>query len=71
LTELSLQPHPPELPQTLVDELARGGRMVAPVGLLGFQELIVIDKRADGTIRRWSAAPVNFMPMTPGASDSP
>jgi protein-L-isoaspartate(D-aspartate) O-methyltransferase len=29
---------PPELPQTLIDQLALGGRLVAPVGRLGDQE---------------------------------
>ncbi len=57
---------PPDIPQTLVDELARGGRMVAPVGVLGSQELVVIEKNQTGTIRRWSVIPVSFMPMRPG-----
>ena len=57
---------PPQVPQTLVDELVRGGRIVAPVGSLARQELIVIEKRADGKIRRWLMAPVNFVPMKPG-----
>ena len=55
---------PPDIPQKLVDELAPRGRLVAPVGLLGRQELIVIEKR-NGSIRRWSVAPVNFVPMKP------
>ena len=57
---------PPQVPQTLVDELVRGGRIVAPVGSLARQELIVIEKRADVKIRRWLVAPVNFVPMKPG-----
>jgi len=57
---------PPDIPQTLVDELAPGGRLVAPVGSLGWQELIVIEKSRAGAIRRWSVIPVSFMPMRPG-----
>ncbi len=56
---------PPQVPQILVDEPARGGRMVAPVGLPNQQELIVIERSPDGSLRRWSVAPVNFVPMTP------
>jgi len=58
---------PPEIPQTLVDQLARGGRMVAPVGPLWNQELIVLEKKADGAIERRSVAPVAFLPMKPAA----
>lgn len=57
---------PPKIPQMLVDELARGGRVVAPVGSPEQQELVVVEKKRDGAIRRWSVAPVNFVPMKPG-----
>jgi protein-L-isoaspartate(D-aspartate) O-methyltransferase len=54
---------PDHVPQPLLDQLAPGGRMVIPVGRW-FQELIVIEKRRDGTLRRQSVAPVAFVPMT-------
>jgi protein-L-isoaspartate(D-aspartate) O-methyltransferase len=57
---------PSEIPQTLIDQLARGGRLVAPVGRLGGQELVLIEKKADGTLRRRSVGPVAFVPMKPG-----
>jgi protein-L-isoaspartate(D-aspartate) O-methyltransferase len=56
---------PPEIPQTLIDQLARGGRLVAPVGQLGGQELVLIEKKVDGTLRRRSVVPVAFVPMKP------
>lgn len=57
---------PPELPQTLITQLARGGRLVAPVGTTWWnQELIVIKKNVDGTISRRSAGGVRFVPMRP------
>jgi protein-L-isoaspartate(D-aspartate) O-methyltransferase len=56
---------PPELPEALITQLARSGRLVAPIGSTSVQELIVIEKRADGTIRRRSAGPVSFVPMKP------
>jgi protein-L-isoaspartate(D-aspartate) O-methyltransferase len=52
---------PPELPQTLVDQLADGGRMVVPVGS-AYQELIVI-RRTAGVIVRETTIPVRFVPM--------
>ncbi|MEK7404177.1 MAG: protein-L-isoaspartate(D-aspartate) O-methyltransferase [Acidobacteriota bacterium] len=58
---------PPELPKTLLDQLKPGGKLVAPVGgtILG-QDLIVVDKTADGRIRRRSVIPVMFVPMVRG-----
>jgi len=56
---------PPEVPEALIAQLSRGGRLVAPVGSMGAQELIVIEKKADGTIRRRSICPVSFVPMKP------
>jgi protein-L-isoaspartate(D-aspartate) O-methyltransferase len=55
---------PPEIPESLVDQLKPGGRMVAPVGDSPFsQSLVVINKLADGTVRRRSVIPVAFVPM--------
>lgn len=57
---------PREVPKALIDQLARGGRLVAPVGKGPWsQELIVLDKRADGSIRRRSMGGVAFVPMVP------
>jgi protein-L-isoaspartate(D-aspartate) O-methyltransferase len=53
---------PDHVPQPLVDQLASGGRLVIPVGNF-FQDLQVIEKQKDGTIRRESVAPVRFVPM--------
>lgn len=54
----------PEVPPALVEQLAPGGRLVLPVGDFGLQELILIEKKADGTTTRRSVAPVAFVPMT-------
>jgi protein-L-isoaspartate(D-aspartate) O-methyltransferase len=53
----------PEVPWTLITQLAPKGRLVAPVGTMWMQELVVIDKRPNGTIRRRSVCPVLFVPM--------
>ena len=59
---------PPSLPQALIDQLGRGGKLVAPVGETRWtQELVVVDKTAQGEIRQRSVAPVVFVPMVPGS----
>lgn len=57
---------PPAVPQALLDQLKPGGKLVAPVGASLNQELLVIDKSADGKIRRRTVFPVMFVPMVPG-----
>jgi len=58
---------PSEIPKTLVAQLKPGGILVAPVGgtVLG-QELVVVEKTADGKIRERSVFPVRFVPMVRG-----
>jgi protein-L-isoaspartate(D-aspartate) O-methyltransferase len=54
---------PDRVPPPLVEQLAPGGRLVIPVGQR-FQELLLIEKRLDGTLDRRGVAPVQFVPMT-------
>jgi protein-L-isoaspartate(D-aspartate) O-methyltransferase len=54
---------PEHVPQPLIDQLASGGRLVIPVGKY-YQELIVIEKQPDGSIKKRTVAPVAFVPMT-------
>ena len=59
----------PQVPQALVEQLKPGGRMVIPLGTSGgFQELVVLTKRADGGVDRRSILPVRFVPLVPGKS---
>jgi len=61
---------PAEVPQALVDQLARGGRLVAPVGgAWRGQDLVVVDKTASGAVRRRTASAVQFVPMVHGAEE--
>jgi protein-L-isoaspartate(D-aspartate) O-methyltransferase len=53
---------PPEIPRPLLDQLAVGGRLVAPVGE-GDQELVVVERTPAGLQRR-RVIPVRFVPMT-------
>jgi protein-L-isoaspartate(D-aspartate) O-methyltransferase len=55
---------PPQIPQALLDQLAPGGKLVAPVGgSLLAQELVVVDKALDGRLKQRSVLPVRFVPM--------
>jgi len=64
--EIMVTAAPPEVPQALIDQLANGGRLVAPVGLGWNQELVLIEKDANGRLRRRSAGGVVFVPMRSG-----
>ena len=54
---------PDSIPPPLVEQLAAGGRMVIPVGRQR-QELLLLEKRADGSVDRTSVIPVQFVPLT-------
>jgi protein-L-isoaspartate(D-aspartate) O-methyltransferase len=54
---------PPHIPEPLVEQLAPDGRLVLPVGE-GAQELVVVEKQADGTTRQRTETGVRFVPMT-------
>jgi protein-L-isoaspartate(D-aspartate) O-methyltransferase len=57
----------PRVPEALVAQLKPGGRMVIPVGAsYEAQQLLLIVKRADGTVERRSVLPVRFVPLVPG-----
>lgn len=53
------------IPQPLADQLRPGGRMVIPVGPVeGIQELRVLEKLEDGSLRSRNVMPVRFVPLT-------
>lgn len=55
---------PETIPPTLIEQLAAGGRLVAPEGPAGgMQYLVLIRKTAAGEIRRSRVLPVRFVPM--------
>lgn len=53
---------PDHIPQSLVDQLKVGGRMVIPVGE-SEQELVLVTKQEDGSYAKESRIPVRFVPM--------
>lgn len=58
---------PGEIPKTLINQLKAGGKLVAPVGgTVLNQDLVVVEKSADGKLRQRSIFPVRFVPMVRG-----
>jgi len=53
---------PAHIPESLLEQLKKGGRMILPVGDF-WQELILIQKEQDGSIKKSSVLPVRFVPM--------
>jgi protein-L-isoaspartate(D-aspartate) O-methyltransferase len=55
----------PQVPPPLIAQLKRGGRMVIPVGAIFLvQQLLLVEKLSDGTIRTEALLPVAFVPLT-------
>ena len=55
---------PEEIPAALVAQLRVGGKMVIPVGPRGaVQQLMLLEKSADGEVRTTRILPVTFVPM--------
>lgn len=53
------------VPKPLVDQLKVGGRLIIPIGPSTAQEnLLVIEKKADGTLDRCSLGGIMFVPLT-------
>jgi protein-L-isoaspartate(D-aspartate) O-methyltransferase len=55
----------PEIPQALIDQLCVGARLVIPVGFpYSYQELMVLEKKADSVIETRKILGVRFVPLT-------
>ncbi|EYF07463.1 protein-L-isoaspartate(D-aspartate) O-methyltransferase [Chondromyces apiculatus] len=60
---------PPAIPGALLDQLADGGILIAPIGSGQNQDLVRIHK-AEGRLHQESLGAVRFVPMLPGRSGS-
>lgn len=58
---------PPDIPQTLLNQLALGGRLVLPIGARNLQKLVVVERAVDGFERR-ELESVNFVPLVSGVT---
>lgn len=54
---------PEEIPEALIEQLKPGGRLVIPVGTY-IQNLMIVEKKPDGSLTKRKVAPVAFVPMT-------
>jgi protein-L-isoaspartate(D-aspartate) O-methyltransferase len=55
----------PHIPPSLIDQLRTGARLVIPVGLpYSYQELMVVEKKANGEIETQTVLGVGFVPLT-------
>jgi protein-L-isoaspartate(D-aspartate) O-methyltransferase len=58
---------PEEMPPSLPEQLAVGGRLVIPIGPRGGSQMLFrCVRRADGTLESQRKLPVAFVPMLPG-----
>ncbi|KAF1711201.1 protein-L-isoaspartate O-methyltransferase [Pseudoxanthomonas kalamensis DSM 18571] len=59
----------PALVDSLIDQLAVGGSLVAPVGASGGQSLLKLTRREDGSVEEDHLAAVTFVPLLSGTLD--
>lgn len=59
----------PEVPQPLVNQLARGGKMVLPLGEAPVQRMVRITKNHDNTITEETFDKFSFVPMLKGKQE--
>lgn len=60
----------PEIPQALIDQLRVGARLVIPVGFPhSYQELMVVEKKANAVIETRTILGVRFVPLTGACSE--
>ncbi|MBN1165079.1 MAG: protein-L-isoaspartate O-methyltransferase, partial [Candidatus Krumholzibacteriota bacterium] len=52
----------PQVPEPLIEQLKKGGRLVIPVG--GFTQRLKVFEKTDGGLKLLSSTPVRFVPMT-------
>ena len=57
---------PEEIPRPLVDQLAVGGRLVAPVGAQNQTQWITIIEKTKQGLEQRRTIPVQFVPFTRG-----
>lgn len=55
---------PDHIPDPLKEQLEVGGKMIIPVGEMGHQELVYLEKESDAVLRAKAVLPVRFVPMT-------
>lgn len=54
------------VPSALVGQLVEGGRLIMPLGGSGSQQLVILEKQANGQLRRQDLHGVAFVPLLAG-----
>lgn len=55
----------PHIPQPLIDQLKIDGRMIIPIGeVFDVQDLVLVEKKEDGSVTTQKILPVRFVPLT-------
>jgi protein-L-isoaspartate(D-aspartate) O-methyltransferase len=55
---------PDHLPQALADQLAEGGRLVVPIGPVGFTQTLWVFEKVNGELTATNLGGVRFVPLT-------
>lgn len=58
------------VPQPLIDQLARGGKLLAPIGTPDAMELMLVERDRAGVISERAILPVRFVPLTGVAAEA-
>jgi len=58
-----------EIPQTLIDQLKIGGKLVAPVGKIGQQTMVLIKKTGSNSTEKSTFGNFSFVPMLHGVDN--
>jgi len=53
-----------EIPKELIEQLAKGGRLLLPVGKPGHQDMTIVDKDMEGKISKRTTLGVTYIPLT-------
>jgi len=59
----------PEIPETLLDQLKPGGKLVVPLGGSGSQEMILIEKLSNGEYKKSKHGYFVFVPLLKGTQN--
>lgn len=59
----------PEIPETLLEQLKSGGKLVVPLGKGGSQEMVLIEKKGPGEYKKTKHGYFAFVPMLDGTQN--
>lgn len=60
----------PHIPSALLAQLARGGRLIMPVGEPDSMHLVIVERDSHGVLHEQRSLPVRFVPLTGRGADA-